>query len=214
MAKPRLTLRARIPAHQRLYKKSNMWTPSSEFILKVPKNEKSLYEDNDPRCLYPQWPFRKGRHNKGEFPVVVARDHFIHRGYKVWVSGTSKLGIDAFTLAMFPRARRKGDHSYLKMVDVFGEKTVEVFNKIVEKQKKKVNLVSHGGDPDLFVQDPENPNDRFFVEVKAEEFTHVHYYKDNLNDQQCLVFPLIEKYLKCQVRLARVQIVDSMETSR
>ena len=134
-----------------------MWTPSSEFILKVPKDEKRLYEHNDPRCPYPQWPFRKGRHNKGEFPVVVVREHFIHRSYKVWVSGTSKLGIDAFTLAMFPGARRKGDLSYLKMVDVFGEKTVEAFNKIVEKQKKKVNLVSHGGDPDLFVQDPEKP---------------------------------------------------------
>jgi hypothetical protein len=142
----------------------------------------------------------------------VVREYFIHRGYGVWVSGTSKLGIDAFTLAMFPGARRKGDPSYLKMVDVFGEKTVEAFNKIVEKQKKEANLVRHGGDPDLFVQDSDNPNDRFFVEVKAEDLTHKHYYKDNLNDQQLLVFPLIEKHLKCQVRLARVQIVDSTET--
>ena len=60
---------------------------------------------------------------------------------------------------------------------------------------------------------PRSPNDRFFVEVKAEDFTHMHHYKDDLNDQQRLVFPLIEKYLKCQVRLAKVQIVDSMETS-
>jgi hypothetical protein len=190
-----------------------MWTPSSEFILRVPKNEKRLYEDNDPLCCYPQWPFRKGRSKKGEFPVIVVRKHFINRGYKVWVSGTSKLGIDSFTLAMFPGARQQGDQSYLNMIGMFGKKTVENFIAIVEKKKETAGLCRHGGDPDLFVLNPQNPIDRFFVEVKAEDFTGRHHYKDDLNDQQRLVFPLIEYHLKCEVRLAKVQIVDTMETS-
>lgn len=186
-----------------------MWTPSIQLILKVAENEKCLYEANDPRCRYPQWPYRKGRSKKGEFPVMVARQHFIDQGYNVWVSGQSKLEIDAFILAMFPGARQKRDRSYLKMVEVFGEKEIDRFIAIVEKQKEKANLPRHGGDPDLFVENPKIPDNRFFVEVKAEDFTGKRHYKDDLNDQQRLVFPLIEKYLKCEVRLAPVQIVNS-----
>jgi len=93
------------------------------------------------------------------------------------------------------------------MIEVFGTKMIEEFIAIVEARKKKEGLPRHGGDPDLFVQHPENRIDRFFIEVKAEDLSSTRRYQDKLNKQQLLVFPLIEKHLKCQVRLAKVQIV-------
>lgn len=192
--------------------KSDMWTPRSEIPIQVTEKEKRLYMANNPHCLYfnYRWPFCKGRHKMREFPVVAVRKHFIDKGYKVWVSGQSKIGIDAFILAMFPGAQQRQDPSYLNMVKVFGQKTIEAFNAIVEKKKKEAGLPRHGGDPDLFVQNPKNLDERFFVEVKAEDFTRKHRYKDDLNAQQLLVFPLIEKHLKCQVRISKVQIVKNL----
>jgi hypothetical protein len=38
-------------------------------------------------------------------------------------------------------------------------------------------------------------------------------YQDKLNKQQHLLFPLIEKELRCQVRLAKVQIVTESTIS-
>lgn len=135
------------------------------------------------------------------------------QGYKVWVSGQSKLGIDAFVLAMFPTARKRRDQSYLIMIEVFGEEKIREFISIVEQEKRKYDISRHGGDPDLFVQNPHNPSDRFFVEVKAKDLTGRRRYQDKLNQQQHLVFPLIEKFLKCQVRLAEVHIVTDLTTS-
>jgi len=192
------------------------WAPSTEFTLPpVSEEQKRLYMVNDPSCIYHpyRWPYLKGRHKRGEFPVVVVRKHFIDQGYEVWVSGQSKLGIDAFILAMFPGARQKRDQSYLNIVGVFGKETVDKFLAIVEHEKKKYGLPRHGGDPDLFVQNTQEPSDRFFVEVKAEDFTGKRLYRDNLNKQQHLLFTLIEKHLKCQVRLAKVQIVTDSTMS-
>lgn len=191
------------------------WIPGSEFTLRVSEAEKRLYKANDPRSVYHayRWIYQKGRHKGGEFPVVVVRKHFMDQGYRVWVSGQSKLGIDAFILVMFPGLRQNRDQSYLTMIEVFGEKKIDQFITIAEQEKKRYHLPRHGGDPDLFVLNPAKPNDKFFVEVKAEDFSHMRHYKDDLNDQQRLVFPLIEKLLKCQVRLAKVQIFDRVETS-
>jgi hypothetical protein len=185
------------------------WAPSTEFSLQVSGEQKRLYKDNDPQSIYygDRWIYRKGRHKAGEFPVVVVRKHFKDQGYRVWVSGQSKLGIDAFILTMFPGARQRRDQSYLNMVEVFGMKTIEEFIAIVEARKRKEGLPRHGGDPDLFVRHPQNRTDRFFIEVKAEDLTSARRYEDKLNKQQIHVFPLIEKHLKCQVRLAKVQIV-------
>ena len=63
------------------------------------------------------------------------------------------------------------------------------------------------GDPDLFVfhrKDLRLP----FVEVKLEDFTKPRTYRDTIGDQQLFLFPLIEKLLKCPVRIVRVQVVD------
>jgi hypothetical protein len=192
-----------------------MWTPSSEFTIQVSEEQKRFYKVNDARSIYydSRWIYRKGRHKGGEFPVVVARKHFMDQGYKVWVSGQSKLGIDAFILAMFPSARKARDQSYLNMVKVFGEKKLDRFIAIIEQEKEKCGLARHGGDPDLFVQSTQNPSDRFFVEVKAEDFTGRRRYHDKLNKQQHLLFPLIETQLKCQVRLAKVQIITDSTIS-
>src|SRR4030042_4549987 len=181
-----------------------VWTPGSEFTLQVSEEEKCLYKANDPRSLYHthRWIYQKGRHKGGEFPVVVVRKHFMDQGYKVWVSGQSKLGTDAFILAMFPGARQRRDESYLTMIEVFGEEKIDKFIAIAEQEKKRYGLSRHGGDPDLFVQNPKNLDERFFVEVKAEDLTCEHRYKDDLNAQQLLVFPLIEKHLKYQVQIA------------
>jgi len=193
-----------------------MWTPNNEFTLQVSETEKRLYEDDDPRCIYysQRWLYRKGRHNKGEFPVIVVRKHFIDNGYRVWVSGQSKQGIDAFILAMFPNARLRRDQSYINILRVFGEKEIEEFIMIAETQKRNEGIARHGGDPDLLVQNIADPADKFFVEVKAEDLSGKRKYKDKLNKQQLLVFPLIEGHLKCQVRIANVQIVaDTMLSS-
>lgn len=188
-----------------------MWKPSREFTLQVSAEEKRLYKANDPRSVYykDRWIYRKGRHKGGEFPVVVVRKHFLDQGYGVWVSGQSKLGMDAFILAMFPGGRRKRDQSYLNMVKVFGEEEIYRFISIVEQEKKINGLPRHGGDPDLFVQNNNNHKDRFFIEVKAEDDTGKYPYKDRLNEQQHLVFPLIEKHLKCEVCLAKVKIISN-----
>lgn len=188
-----------------------MWIPQSEIIIQVPEEEKLLYEANDARCFYhsSRWTYRKGRHNKGEFPVVVARKHFHDLGYIAWASGQSKLGNDVFILAMFPGARARRDLAYLNMIEMFGEKKIRSFIEIVEKEKKDMGIPRHGGDPDLFIMNAQNPGDRFFAEAKAEDLTGKSSYKDKLNKQQLLVFPLIEKHLGCQVRLVRIQIVPT-----
>lgn len=186
-----------------------MWTPSSEFSIQVSDKEKQLYADDDPSCQFykQRWLYRKGRHKGGEFPVVVVRKHLIDNGYRVWVSGVSKLGMAAYILAMFPTARRERDQSYLNTVHIFGEELTKEFITIVETHKKDAGTPRHGGDPDLLAQDSKDPANRFFVEVKAEDLTGKSKYKDKLNNQQLFVFPLIEKHLGCQVRVATVQIV-------
>ena len=115
---------------------------------------------------------------------------------------------------MFPGARKRRDNSYLAMVKAFGEEALEKFNAIADQEKLKAGRGRHGGDPDLFVQNLKRIMDRFFVEVKLEDFTGRRRYQDTLNENQKIVFPLIEKHLKCQVRLAKVQIVadDSKST--
>jgi hypothetical protein len=192
-------------------KEIQAWVPGIEFTLPaVSEKHKRLYMAKNPSCIYYpyRWLYLKGRHKKGrEFPVVIAEKHFIDQGYKVWVSGQSKIGKKAFNLLNFPSARKERDQSYLKMIEVFGEKKIDKFIFFVEKKKKKYGLRRNGGDPDLFVQNILNPSDRFFVEVKAEDFTGRRRYRDKLTNQQHLVFPLIEKYLKCRVRIAKVQIV-------
>ena len=175
------------------------------ITMRVSEAEKRLYKAvGDYQGL--AWPYRKGRHTQGEFPVVVVQKHLMDLGYHVWVSGQSKIGIPVFNLFMFPGARKNRDESFLTMVNVFGEETIRDFILDVEQQKKAKGLRRNGGDPDLFVQNPQDPTEKFFVEVKAEESTSKRRYKDKLNRQQLLVFPLIVKHLMCEVRIARVQI--------
>ena len=45
-----------------------------------------------------------------------------------------------------------------------------------------------------------------FVEVKLENLAKAHPYFDSLNEQQKVLFPLIQTHLGCGVRLARVQV--------
>lgn len=190
-----------------------IWVPKIEITLPpVSERQKLLYIANDPRCIFHdyRWPYRVGRHKSGEFPVVVARTYFSEKGYKVFISGQAKkmakFKVDAFCLLNFPTARQKNDQAYHEMTKIFGVKRVENFICIAEQEKKKYGLRRNGGDPDLFVINKNNPSDKFFVEVKAQDFTKKRRYQDKLNKQQHLVFPLIERYLKCQVRLVIVQI--------
>jgi hypothetical protein len=60
----------------------------------------------------------------------------------------------------------------------------------------------------LFVFHRNDPLPRFFVEVKLDDFTRRRTYRDKIGDQQLFLFPLIEKLLKCAVRIVRVQVVD------
>jgi hypothetical protein len=196
------------PIETAVEEKSAVWLPTSEFTIPVPEEEKRLYDAHDPNCSYPQYPYRKGRNKMGEFPVAVARRYFMDKGYSVWVSGQSKIGIPVFNLLMFPGARNRRDRSYLTMVNAFSEKKIKDFITNVEREKKLKGLRRNGGDPDLFVQNPQNPDDRFFVEVKAEDPKR--RYKDKLNEQQLFVFPFIEKELMCEVRLAKVRVLAKL----
>ena len=90
---------------------------------------------------------------------------------------------------------------------MFGPAAVEALNSDAVNSRGAAGLTAAGGDPDLFVFSRRDPLRHFFVEVKLEDLTRIPVYRDPLGTQQELLFPLIAKHLKCEVRMARVQLV-------
>ena len=78
----------------------------------------------------------------------------------------------------------------------------------IDDRRRDGRFTRPGGDPDLFVFHRKDLRLRFFVEVKLEDFTKPRTYRDTIGDQQLFLFPLVEKRLKCPVRIVRVQVVD------
>lgn len=183
-----------------------LWKPRNEEVFQVERSEKDLYESRDVASAYSafQWSHRIGIHTRGEFPVAVVRKRYAERGYDSWISAQSKHGVTTYLLERLPGKRRQKDPAYLKMVEVFGDELLDEFHQLAAAERLKNAFRAAGGDPDLFVQGRGDPTDRFFVEVKLEDLTGGRPYRDEPNRQQLVLFPLIEKKLQCEVRLARV----------
>lgn len=92
------------------------------------------------------------------------------------------------------------------MIEIFGEQRLRRLHESAHAARRADGLRAAGGDPDLFVQSRLRAADRFFVEVKLEDLTGAHPYRDRLNGQQLCLFPLIERVLRCEVRLASVVV--------
>lgn len=151
-----------------------------------------------PGCIYPLWYSLKGRGRFGEFPLVVVREYFLKRGYKVLYSDSSQENPHSFICASYPGLRRQRPvHSaYRQMIKIFGFGRLEAFNRKAEAAKLRLIKGRNrgGGDPDLFVYRANGKRVRFFVEVKHE---------DSLLENQKIVFPLMRMYL-CPVRVVRI----------
>jgi hypothetical protein len=160
------------------------------------------YERKIPGCNIPLYPHSgSGRGWQGEFPFMFVREYFRRHGYKVLFSSSGRETETKgnFICTSYPRLRReKPPHpAYLRLAVFFGLKRLNEFNDIAEDAKTRGKR-SHnrgGGDPDLFVYKGNGRRIRFFVEVK---------HKDKLLTNQKVVFPLIEKHLRCPVKLVRI----------
>jgi hypothetical protein len=96
------------------------------------------------------------------------------------------------------------------MEELFGTDRLEEFHRRVANARAEYGVRGAGGDPDLFVQADRDAGDRFFVEVKMEYRSDTKRFRDSLNDQQRIVFPLIEQVLGCRVRVAKVWLQDEV----
>jgi VRR-NUC domain len=156
----------------------------SQITIPYKCEQKQYYLDNDKRCLYRQFRKRVGIHRAGgNFPAMVARQHYEKRKYIV---------LDDFCLIRKPK-QRETDVGFWIISSFFGEERVR---KVI--RKAEAALVSQGmgrgGDPDLFVFRKDR-SQCFFVEAKEPP--------DRLRPNQCILIPLIEKYL-CPVIIARI----------
>ncbi len=184
------------------------WLPRQVIEIPFEPRQKNLYFRGDPACKYPQWPRKIGRaRGSGEFALVLARDYFLKRGYNVWVSEPTMNGENGwrgFIAVSFP-GYRDGDHAaYRRMIRKFGRRGLRELNVTADALKKKQTGTRGGGDPDLFVFRGDGKTVRFFVEAK---------YKDHINRNQKLTFPLIESrfgnWPGCAIKLA--QLIESLK---
>ena len=184
------------------------WTPEFETVVQISANERDLFAKQDPSSILHRYqlPERRGINTSGEFPVAVIRHLYDALGYTVWFSGQNKLGRETYLLTRMPGKRRQGDAAFQRMLDVFGSNAIRLLNSATIEARDRQAHTAAGGDPDLFVFNRRDPYQWFFVEVKLEDRTKRPAYRDRLGEQQKLLFPLIEQYLKCGVRLAHVQV--------
>ena len=172
-------------------------------------DQRALYERDDPSSVFyrERWPveLRSGRQRDGRFPEIAVRASFRAIGFSVLISEPRMPDGEGFILAHYAGMREAGHEAYKRMFDFFEPERLEEFNRLADKAKSDATGSRGGGDPDLFVF--RSPTERFFVEVKDE---------DQLHANQLVTFPLIEKILDCEVRIARLQSVpgsrpDSLE---
>lgn len=185
-----------------------IWKPSHETVVHVSSHEKKLFEALSPQSMLHKYQLceRNGINLRGEFPVAVMRHFYEVLGYEVWFSGQAKLGDDTYPLTRMPEKRSKGNPAFTRITDVFGEERVNALNEAATTARKQLVGRAAGGDPDIFVRSRLTPGDRFFVEVKLEDLSNTRVYRDTLKEQQLMLFPLIERHLGCEVRLALVQV--------
>ena len=167
-----------------------------EITVEYDPVEHNLYRRGDPRCAYHQvrWPFTAGRAKYGEFPLVVVREHYRRMGYVVLASEPRLSNEEGFILLSYPGKRRAGDPAYRRMETIFGADVLQELNKLSDAAKRRETGNAGGGDPDLFVFSPTDPQNRFFVEVK---------HRDRLLLKQYVTFPLIRSI--CPVVVVRLR---------
>jgi hypothetical protein len=157
------------------------------------------YKRRIPGCDYPIWHSLKGRGRHGEFPLMVVREYYRRRGYKVLFSDSGGETSENFICASYPGLRRaKPPHpAYRRTARIFGLERLNEFNKFAEEAKMRRKRGSNrgGGDPDLFVYKGNGRRVRFFVEVK---------HKDKPHTNQKIVFRLIRKHLGCPVYVIHI----------
>ncbi len=171
------------------------WKPKSpEYIVPYHQTEYDLYRNNDPASKYKdvRWPLNKGRGRHGEFPLIVVREHFRNMGYDVLASEPELPNLLGFVLVSYPGKRRNDHPAFLQMERFFSKEVITNLNTEADQVKKDQTGNAGGGDPDLFVF---NDDECFFVEVK---------HKDELNKNQLITFPIIEKHCNVEIRVARI----------
>jgi hypothetical protein len=143
-----------------------------------------------------------GKATHGEFPLIVVREYYREKGYTVWASEPRLFNpitgeAEGYAAMSYPGARKptnKNHHAYLRMYAIFGDKLAKL-NEAADKAKRELKRNRAGGDPDLFVFKKGEEDKAFFVEVKDE---------DELTPNELTCFPLIEKYLDCDVKVVRI----------
>lgn len=158
------------------------WKDKPEIPISYCKEQRMLYKNKNENCIYKQFERQVGI-NKRNFVEMVAKKYFEDLGYKV----------ESYYYLVRNRHKREKMSGFRKICEIFGEnkirKLIAEADRIFRSKGKKIA----GGDPDLFVYE-ENNKAGFFVEVKE---------KDEITENQKILFPLIEKYL-CPVHIARV----------
>jgi len=179
--------------------------PSTEYRIPYDPRQEVLYRRGDPSCIYHavRWPIGRGRSRHGEFPLVVAREHFRSLGYTVLASEPNLPNDEGFILLAYPGKRRAGDPAYRRMESIFGARKLGNLNVIADQVKRWTTGNPGGGDPDLFVYRKGPSAKRFFVEVK---------HHDQLTTKQRATFPLIEKL--CPVIVARLVPAEAVADDR
>ena len=172
-----------------------LWKEGREILVPYEPIQHDLYRAGDPTCCFHsvRWPSNAGRGIFGEFPLVVAREHFRKLGYTVLASEPRLPREEGFILVAYPGKRRAGDPAYRRMEAIFGDRKLAELNERADEAKRKATGNRAGGDPDLFIFRAGSPSDRFFVEVK---------HHDHLTEKQLVTFPLIEQL--CPIIVARL----------
>jgi hypothetical protein len=169
------------------------WQPRrGEILLPFALEQYGLYRSGSSTCVYPRWPRSVGRSKYGEFPVVVAREHFRSLGYSVWAAEPELPDNDGFILVSFPGKRRQRHLAYARMESFFGANVLRKLNETADAEKCRHKVNAGGGDPDLFVF---RGSEHFFVEVK---------WKDGITPKQSVTFPLIERFCHSEVKVVRI----------
>lgn len=158
------------------------WETGQEIKLPYSKEQRTLYDKNDRRCIYQQFERQVGI-NKGNFVEMVAKKYFEDQGYSV----------ESHYYIVRNRTKRERMTGFKKICDIFGEPQVRLLIAEADNAFRLLGKRIAAGDPDLFVYKEKN-RDRFFVEVKE---------NDDITDNQKILFPLIQRFL-CPVYIARV----------
>lgn len=162
--------------------------------------QRRFYEQRSSQGIYfkNRWPdnLRQGRNKDGCFPEIAVRYYYNSKGYSVLMSEPRLPINEGYILCSFPGYREKKHPSYTIMANFFEIADLEKLNKKADIVKKEINNGKrHGGDPDLFVF-KQDGSEKFFVEVKD---------NDSLHKNQIACFPLIEDFLNCEIRVARIK---------